>query len=41
VENYGTDPDLEVDITPQDYVRGVDTQLETAIDLALKRIIHS
>ncbi|MEU4547702.1 S41 family peptidase [Nonomuraea dietziae] len=41
VENYGTDPDLEVDITPQDYVRGIDTQLETAIDLALKRIIHS
>ncbi|GII97439.1 S41 family peptidase [Sinosporangium siamense] len=35
LENYGTDPDVEVDITPQDYARGVDTQLETAIDLAL------
>lgn len=35
VENYGTDPDIEVDITPQDYARGVDTQLETAIDTAL------
>jgi tricorn protease len=31
VENYGTDPDIQVDNTPQDYVRGVDTQLERAI----------
>jgi tricorn protease len=31
VENYGTDPDIEVDNTPQDYVRGVDAQLERAI----------
>ncbi|WP_214410343.1 S41 family peptidase [Sphaerisporangium fuscum] len=38
VENYGTDPDIEVDITPQDYARGVDTQLERAIDLALERL---
>ncbi|MFC4587737.1 S41 family peptidase [Sphaerisporangium corydalis] len=38
VENYGTDPDVEVDITPQDYARGVDTQLEKAIDLALERL---
>ncbi|MDP4503586.1 S41 family peptidase [Nonomuraea turcica] len=36
VENYGTDPDIEVDITPQDYARGVDTQLEQAIDIALE-----
>ncbi|TDD46672.1 peptidase [Nonomuraea terrae] len=36
VENYGTDPDIEVDITPQDYARGVDTQLEKAIDVALE-----
>nr|WP_055501085.1 S41 family peptidase [Nonomuraea pusilla] len=35
VENYGTDPDIEVDITPQDYAAGVDTQLERAIDVAL------
>ncbi|MFI7636495.1 PDZ domain-containing protein [Nonomuraea sp. NPDC049400] len=35
VENYGTDPDIEVDITPQDYARGMDTQLERAIDVAL------
>ena len=31
VENYGTDPDIEVDITPQDYVHGVDPQLDRAI----------
>ncbi|MFC4121012.1 S41 family peptidase [Nonomuraea zeae] len=36
VENYGTDPDIEVDITPQDYARGIDTQLERAIDVALE-----
>ncbi|GAA3446831.1 S41 family peptidase [Planomonospora venezuelensis] len=38
VENYGTDPDIEVDITPQDYARGIDTQLEKAIDVALERL---
>ncbi|GGS76513.1 tricorn protease [Planobispora rosea] len=38
VENYGTDPDIEVDITPQDYARGVDAQLEKAIDVALERL---
>ncbi|MEO3812597.1 PDZ domain-containing protein [Sphaerisporangium sp. B11E5] len=38
VENYGTDPDVEVDITPQEYARGVDSQLERAIDLALEAL---
>jgi tricorn protease len=38
VENYGTDPDIEVDITPQDYARGVDTQLDRAIEEVLKEI---
>ncbi|GAA2887364.1 hypothetical protein GCM10010517_51210 [Streptosporangium fragile] len=38
VENYGTDPDIEVDITPQDYAKGVDTQLERAIEIALGRL---
>jgi tricorn protease len=32
VENYGTDPDIKVDITPQDYIRGVDSQLERALN---------
>lgn len=35
VENYGTDPDIEVDVTPQDYRNGVDPQLERAIQEAL------
>ncbi|HVW35043.1 MAG TPA: S41 family peptidase, partial [Acidimicrobiia bacterium] len=35
VENYGTDPDVEVDIRPQDHVAGADPQLDTAVGLAL------
>jgi len=31
VENYGTEPDIEVDILPQDYKKGIDTQLERGI----------
>lgn len=38
VENYGTDPDIEVDIAPQDYVRGADPQLERAISEALNQL---
>ena len=40
VENYGTDPDHDVDIRPQDHVAGRDPQMDKAIDLvtrALKR----
>jgi tricorn protease len=35
VENYGTDPDVEVDIRPQDHVAGCDPQLDKAVELAL------
>jgi tricorn protease len=35
MENYGTDPDIEVEITPQDYAAGRDPQLERAIAEAL------
>jgi tricorn protease len=35
VENYGTDPDIEVDNAPHDYARGVDVQLDKAIEVAL------
>lgn len=35
VENYGTDPDIEVDIAPQDYAKGIDPQLDEAIRCAL------
>ena len=35
VENYGVDPDIEVDITPEDYSNNKDPQLECAIQVAL------
>jgi tricorn protease len=38
IENYGTDPDIEVDNAPQDHVAGLDRQLETAVVTALARI---
>jgi tricorn protease len=36
VENYGTDPDIEVDNTPQDYARGIDAQLDRSIQEMLR-----
>lgn len=36
VENYGTDPDIEVHIAPQDYAAGRDPQLQRAIDELLE-----
>ena len=36
VENYGTDPDIEVDNAPQDAQAGHDRQLETALSTALE-----
>ena len=38
VENHGVDPDVEVLITPDDAAAGRDTQLETAIQLALEAL---
>ncbi len=38
LENYGTDPDIEVDIAPQDYVQDIDPQLERAIAEAMRFI---
>ena len=38
VEGYGTDPDIEVDITPQDYRAGRDPQMERAIAEVMGRI---
>ena len=37
VENYGTDPDVEVDNAPQDAAAGRDRQLEVAVKTALDR----
>jgi tricorn protease len=36
VENHGTDPDVEVDIPPHAHAEGRDTQLEAAIETALR-----
>jgi tricorn protease len=38
IENYGTDPDIEVEIKPQDYAKGEDPQLDRAIKEVLKRL---
>lgn len=38
VENYGTDPDIEVDFLPQDFAKGVDPQLEHAMALMEQKI---
>lgn len=38
VENYGTDPDYEVDICPHDYADGKDPQLDKAIALAMEAL---
>ena len=38
VENYGVDPDVEVLITPDDWIAGRDPQLETAVRLALESL---
>ncbi len=36
VENYGTDPDIEVEITPNDYLQGLDPQLDRATTECLR-----
>jgi tricorn protease len=41
VENYGTDPDYEVDIAPQDYKNGRDPQMDKALSLALEALKKS
>jgi tricorn protease len=41
VENYGAEPDIEVDIRPQDYATGKDPQLERAIKEILKALEES
>ncbi|GJD16307.1 hypothetical protein RIVM261_012630 [Rivularia sp. IAM M-261] len=38
VENYGTDPDIEVEIAPQDWAQGKDPQLEQGISLILQQL---
>lgn len=38
VENYGTDPDVDVDVAPQDYAARRDPQLERAIEILIERL---
>jgi tricorn protease len=38
VENYGTDPDIEVDFRPQDYTEGKDPQLDKALEVIKKEM---
>jgi tricorn protease len=38
VENYGVDPDVEVLMSPADWAAGRDTQLETAVRLAMEAL---
>ncbi|MGE5339309.1 MAG: S41 family peptidase [Gemmatimonadota bacterium] len=40
VENYGTDPQIEVDNAPQDALASRDRQLETTLDVALQAIAN-
>jgi tricorn protease len=35
VENYGTDPDIDVDNAPQDYAAQSDHQLERSVSIVL------
>lgn len=38
VENYGTNPDIEVEYTPQDWSNNVDPQLQKAIDTIISEM---
>jgi tricorn protease len=38
IENYGVDPDVEVDIAPQDWAAGRDPQLDTAVRMVLEAL---
>ncbi len=38
VENYGTDPHIDIDITPQDYATSKDPQMEKALEVILDQL---
>ncbi|MFP5346792.1 MAG: S41 family peptidase [Actinomycetes bacterium] len=38
VENYGVDPDVDVDIAPQDWAEGTDPQLDTAVRMVVEAL---
>lgn len=41
VENYGTDPDINIEIAPHDWKKGRDPQLDKALELALQALEQS
>ncbi len=41
VENYGTVPDIEVEITPNDYMLGLDPQLDRAVSECLRLLAEN
>jgi tricorn protease len=41
VENYGTDPDYDVDVAPHDYRDGNDPQMELAFKLMDKALAET
>ena len=41
VENYGTDPDIEVEITPNDYLQGLDPQLDRSVAECLRLLAEN
>ena len=41
VENYGTDPDIDVEIAPQDYAAGKDPQMEKALEVILQQLAEN
>ncbi|MGA4841992.1 S41 family peptidase [Streptomyces sp. G45] len=41
VENYGVDPDVEVQVTPEDYAAGRDPQLDEAVRVALAALAEN
>ncbi len=38
IENHGVDPDIEVEMTPEDWISGKDPQLDRAIDEMMKKM---
>jgi len=38
VENYGTDPDIDIDIAPHDYAKQHDPQMEKALEVILQQL---
>ncbi|MCW3100762.1 MAG: hypothetical protein JWL77_6380, partial [Chthonomonadaceae bacterium] len=38
VENYGTDPDIDIDIAPHDYARNYDPQMEKALEVIQQQL---